>query len=436
MRKLRILTCAYACLLEDGVPVIGGEAVLGWNIVHQIGRFHQVWVLTSASNRPGIEAELQRQAAPDITFVYVELPRWLRPFLTFLGGIQFYAYLWQVQAYWAAKRLHRQVKFDAFHHVTYANDWMASYVGGLLPVPYLRGPGGGAHRTPKAFLSEYSFMARLWEGFRSFGQWVLRHDPIYMRGQHRARAILLCNREAADAVPKRLKSKVQMFPVNGISAEDLRVFSGTNGNGNSPAAAGGDRQALPGVSFHVLSAGKLLSLKGYALAIRGFAPFARRHTDVKFTIVGDGPERQRLENLILELELQSQVELVRWMPRQDLLALMRHCDTFLFPSLRDGGGAVVVEAMAAGKPVICMDLAGPGVHITEDCGIKIPPRTPLEAAELMGQALERLYEDRDLRLRMGKAGRARAEQVYTWDHLGDRLLKIYEEALGAASPGN
>ena len=143
-----------------------------------------------------------------------------------------------------------------------------------------------------------------------------------------------------------------------------------------------------------------------------------------------------MENLILELELQSQVELVRWMPRQDLLALMRHCDTFLFPSLRDGGGAVVVEAMAAGKPVICMDLAGPGVHITEDCGIKIPPRTPLEAAELMGQALERLYEDRDLRLRMGKAGRARAEQVYTWDHLGDRLLKIYEEALGAASPGN
>ena len=212
MRKLRILTCAYACLLEDGVPVIGGEAVLGWNIVHQIGRFHQVWVLTSASNRPGIKAELQRQAAPDITFVYVELPRWLRPFLTFLGGIQFYAYLWQVQAYWAAKRLHRQVKFDAFHHVTYANDWMASYVGGLLPVPYLRGPGGGAHRTPKAFLSEYSFMARLWEGFRSFGQWVLRHDPIYMRGQHRARAILLCNREAADASPA---AKEQSADVSG-----------------------------------------------------------------------------------------------------------------------------------------------------------------------------------------------------------------------------
>jgi len=112
---------------------------------------------------------------------------------------------------------------------------------------------------------------------------------------------------------------------------------------------------------------------------------------------------------------------------------MRQCDTFLFPSLRDGGGAVVVEAMAAGKPVICMDLAGPGMHVTEDCGFKIPPRSPDEAIELMTQALERLYHDRELRVRMGHAGRARAEQVYSWDHLGERLRKIYEEVMEAPS---
>jgi glycosyltransferase involved in cell wall biosynthesis len=433
MRKLRILTCAYACLLEDGVPVIGGEAVLGWNIVQQIGRFHQVWVLTSASNRPGIEAELERQAAPNLTFVYIELPRWLRPFLTFLGGIQFYAYLWQIQAYLVARKLHAQVNFDAFHHLTYANDWMASYIGGLLPVPYLRGPGGGAHRTPKAFLSEYSFTARLWEEFRSFGQWVFRHDPIYLRGQRRARVILLCNREAADAVPPRLKNKVQLFPVNGISAEDLRIFSGANGNGNSVPPPGQGRQEVSGAAFHVLSAGKLLSLKGYTLAIRAFAVFAKHHAEVKFTIVGDGPERASLEGLVRDLGLESQVHLEKWMPRQELLWLMPRCDTFLFPSLRDGGGAVVVEAMAAGNPVICMDLAGPGLHVTEECGIKIPARSPDETIELMAQALERLYQDRELRLMMGQAARMRAEKVYSWDHLGDRLLKIYEEVLAVPS---
>src|SRR5271157_6144696 len=285
MRKLRILTCAYACVLEEGSPVVGGEAVLGWNVIRQIGRFHEVWGLTSASNRPGIEAELQRQAQPNLTFVYIEMPRRLRPFLTFLGGIQFYAYLWQIQAYLAARKLHARVKFDAFHHVTYANDWMASYVGALLPVPYLRGPGGGAHRTPKAFLKEYPFTARFWEAFRTLMQWVLRHDPIYLRGQRRARVILLCNREAADAVPPRLKSKVQLFPVNGISKEDLRIFSVANGKGNSVTASGQDPRVLIHADCHVLSAGKLLSLKGYALAIRAFAQFAKRHAHVKFTIV-------------------------------------------------------------------------------------------------------------------------------------------------------
>ncbi len=429
--RLRILACAYACVFEDGVPVVGGEAVLGWNIVRQLARFHDVWVLTPGANRPGIEATLQKHNPGNMVFCYVDLPRWLRYFLKLPSGVQFYAYLWQIQAYWAARKLHARVGFDAFHHITYANDWMASYIGALLPVPYLRGPGGGAHRTPKAFLREYSFRACVWERFRTFGGWILRRDPVFLRGQHRARAILLCNREAVEAVPPRLRNKVQLFPVNGISEDDLRIFSRANGNGSSAAAPDHGRQGSNATVFHVLSAGKLLGLKGYALAIRAFAPFAQHHSDVRFTIVGDGPERTRLENLIRQLGLENQVQLLRWTPRQDLLAMMRQCDAFLFPSLRDGGGAVVVEAMAAGKPVVCMDLAGPAMHVTEACGIKIPARSPEEAVELMAQALERLYQDRQLCLKMGEAGRARAEQVYSWDHLGDRLRTIYREVLGS-----
>ncbi len=434
-RRLRVLACAYACVQEDGAPVAGGEAVLGWNIVRQLARFHDVWVLTASSNRAGIERELQRQPEANLTFVYVELPGWLRPFLAHRGGVQFYSYLWQVRAYFAARALHAQTKFDVFHHITYANDWMASYIGALLPVPYLRGPGGGAHRIPKSFLPEYPFLARLWERFRSFGQWVLRHDPVYLRGQRLARVILLCNREAADAVPPSLKSKVQLFPVNGISAEDLQIVSGVNGIGTSSTVPRQGREGLSDATFRVLSAGKLLRLKGHALAIQGFALFAKLHKDVKFTIVGDGPERASLEGLIRHLGVERQVHLEKWMPRQELLGLMRQCEAFLFASLRDGGGAVVVEAMAAGKAVICMDLAGPGLHVTEECGIKIPAHSPHESIELMSQAVERLYQDRELCAKMGQAGRARAEEVYSWDHLGDQLRRIYEDVLGETSQG-
>ena len=430
MKRLKVLISAYACAPGGASEKFGGgELILGWNIAQQLTRFHEVWVLTHFQNKDSIERGLAQNEDAHLHFCYFGLPGLLERLRSVQGGIQFYSYLWQLRAYFLGRRLHRQIKFDVFHHVTYANDWMASFLGALLPVPYLRGPGGGAHRTPKAFLREYPFRARLWERFRAFMQWVFRHDPIYLRGQSRARAILLCNREAVDAVPPRLKSKIHLFPVNGISAEDMRILEWANGSG-SPATK---EPSQPAAAFHVLSAGKLLGLKGFALAIRAFAPFARRHADARFTIVGDGPEHARLEKLVRDLGLEEQVQLQRWTPRQDLLGMMRQCDAFLFPSLRDGGGAVVVEAMAAGKPVICMDLAGPGLHITENCGIKIPARSPDETIELMAQALDRLYHDRQLCVQMGQAGRARAEQVYTWDHLGERLLRIYEEVLGATS---
>jgi glycosyltransferase involved in cell wall biosynthesis len=118
------------------------------------------------------------------------------------------------------------------------------------------------------------------------------------------------------------------------------------------------------------------------------------------------------------------------MPHSELLVLMRASDVFLFPSLRDGGGAVVVEAMAAGKPVICMDLAGPGLHVTENCGIKVSPQTPDQTIKSIADALERLYGDRELLARMGEAARHRVEEAYVLDKLGDRLRGIYEGVLG------
>ncbi len=431
-RKLRVLACAYACLLESGSPISGGEATLGWNLTRQLARFHDVWVLTATSNQRGIEAELKRQPLPNVTFHFVDLPRWMQPWLKYPGGVQLYAYFWQVRAYFAARKLHSQVNFDIFHHITFANDWMASYIGALLPIPYLRGPGGGAHRTPEGFLRQYTAGARFWERFRSFGQSVLTRDPIFLRGQRRAGAILLCNREAADAVPKSLRRKVQLFPVNGISADDLKIIAGETEAGIPTTAAPPEPPPSSERPFEVLYAGKLLGLKGVALGIRGFAKFAQRHADVTFSLVGDGPERARLEALIHELGVEQSVILKKWMPRSELLRVMRASDVFLFPSLRDGGGAVVVEAMAAGKPIVCMDLAGPGLHVTENCGIKITPENPEQTAQGIADALERLYQDRSLVERMGRAARLRVEEAYVLDKLGDRLLGIYETVLGAS----
>jgi len=88
-----------------------------------------------------------------------------------------------------------------------------------------------------------------------------------------------------------------------------------------------------------------------------------------------------------------------------------------------------VEAMACGKPVVCVDSGGPGNHVQERWGIKIAPGTPDEVVEKMTSALLELASGTELRLRMGGEARRRAEEFYVWDRLGDRMDAIYRHVL-------
>jgi glycosyltransferase involved in cell wall biosynthesis len=386
-------------------------------LVNQIARFHEVWVITNAGDRAIIEEALKDNPFPNIHFEYVALPRLLRHFLRFQGSHQFFYYLWQIRSFWTARRLNQTHRFDLFHHITYANDWMVSFVGALLPIPYVRGPGGGAHRTPKLLQKEYSFSGRIWEKFRSIGQWLFRRDPFFMIGQNRASAILLCNQDSVASLPPKWAHKVHLFPVSGVSAQDLSIATVTKTEPHT---------------FDVLSAGTLIRIKGFALAIKAFSEFSRSHPDAQLSIVGSGPEETRLRDLIRNLEMTDKVQLVGAVSRDELLQKMASCDVFLFPSLRDGGGTVVIEAMAVGKPVVCLDIGGPGMHITDECGIKIDPASPEATVHKLAEALERLYSDSELCHVLGSAGRKKAERTYQWSKLGDRLNQIYGEALNAS----
>ncbi|MCX6723658.1 MAG: hypothetical protein NT155_00595, partial [Candidatus Staskawiczbacteria bacterium] len=166
------------------------------------------------------------------------------------------------KAYFVAKKLHKQVHFDIFHHVTYANDWMASYIGALLPVAYVRGPGGASPKIPKGFIDDYPLKDRFSEWFRSFGHLVSKCDPFYIIGQKKAKVILLCNNEALKTVSQKWKNKAQLFPVTGISSKELSFLDlnkKPKDNLNS--------------KFSLVSAGKLMRIKGFDLAIRTFKMF-------------------------------------------------------------------------------------------------------------------------------------------------------------------
>ena len=413
MNQLRVLAGVFTCCPSDKPGFSGGEDQLGWNLLRQIARYHQVWAITNEEDRDSIEAALQEEPIPNLQFCYVGLPAWLHPVLRFQGSHQLYYHLWQLKAYFAAKRLHKQVQFNLFHHITYANDWLASFIGAFLMIPYVRGPGGGAHRTPKSLEKEYSLGGRLWEKVRASGQWVFRHDPFFIMGQKRARAILVCTKDSQTMIPQAWREKVHLFPVSGVSTEDLST----------------DLTHKADSTFRVLTAGSLIRVKGFGLAIKAFQEFAKHHPDTQFRIIGSGPEEFKLRAIADRSTNGADTRFIEAMPRVELLAEMAAADVFLFPSLRDGGGTVVIEAMSMGKPVICLDAGGPGMHINSECGLKVAPSTPQQTVSDLAASLERLYSDRDLRLNLGSAARKRAKQDYHWDKLGDRLMEIYRRAI-------
>lgn len=414
MRRLKVLISAYACNPDEFSQMYPGEDETGWRLMDQLSRFHDVRVITDISNKKGIEKDLVQRDLVKVNFYYLQLPSLLRMLQKVEFGKRIYYYLWQIKALKVSLRLHRQFHFDLANHITFGNDWIPTFIGAFLPAPFIWGPLGGGQKTPKGLLQEYSVYGKLAEGVRSAAQWLGRHDFFRRRCLKRAKAILVCNRETREKIPRKYAGKIHLFPVNGISLEDTKANTSERNS---------DRV------FRVLTAGRFHRLKGFALAIKSFGIFSKKFPNSEFVLIGKGSEEKCLKRLIHNLGLESKVLNYTWMRREELLVQMRSSDVVLFPSFRDGGGAVVVEAMSCGKPVVCLDTGGPGFHIKEEWGIKISPKNSEYVVRKMAKALEELYLNKELKIKMGVAARKRAEEFYLWDRLGERLQEIYQQAL-------
>ncbi len=411
MTKKKALVSAYACNPSGSVKLHPGEDQTGWQIINQLARFHDLWIITHTYNRESVTQALTSKKMENVAFHFLELPFWLKWLYRIEFGQRIYYYLWQFRAWRLASKLNRKIHFDIAHHVTFGNDWIPSFIGAFLPVPFIWGPVGGGQRTPRPLLREYTLYGRFAEATRNTAQWFGRRMIVRKICLKKAKAFLVCNRETRIRIPDRYRDKVFYFPVNGFSGEDVP-------RGETPTS--GD------LTFRVVTAGRLHRLKGFALAVRAFAAFAGKHPEAELVIIGKGPEENVLRNLISELGLQNRARIVDWLPRKGVLEQMKSSDVFLFPSFRDGGGAVVIEAMASGLPVIVLDSGGPGAHVDHSWGVKIAPGKPEAVVRDMARALENLYSDGDLRKRMGEAGHRRVMDFYLWDRLGERMREIYD----------
>jgi glycosyltransferase involved in cell wall biosynthesis len=405
---MKILVSAYAC-----EPGKGSEPGVGWNWVKQIARFHEVWVITRANNEPGIRHEIEKNPMPNVHWIFYDLPHWLRFWKKGERGLRPYYYMWQFGIYLRAKRLMREVKFDVAHHLTFVNYWLPSFLA-LLPVPFIWGPVGGGESAPSKFRSAFSRKGRFYEHARDLARSVSRWDPILHQTARRARLGLATTRDTELKMRALGCRNVVLYSEAGLSEEDILRLAALPQHREGP--------------FRIVSIGRLLHWKGFDLGVRAFARVANEFPNSEYWIVGDGPERTRLGELARELGVDERVFFWGPLPRQVTLDKLLDCDVLLHPSLHDSGGWVCLESMAAGRPVVCLDLGGPAVQVNELTGIKVTAQSPEQAVVDIADALLRLIRDPELRARLSLAGRQRVKEVFCWNRKGEWINEAYATA--------
>jgi glycosyltransferase involved in cell wall biosynthesis len=406
MRRLKVLLSPFAC-----APAKGSELGVGWNTARELANHHEVWVLTQGIHRPAIETELARHPVPNLHFAYYDLPRWASWWHRRWLSKQPYYYLWQFGAYRVARRLHHEVGIDLAHHVTFVVYWKPSLLA-LLPVPFIWGPVGGGESSPPAFRADFAFRGMVYEATRDLARWVGERDPFVRLTARRSAVALATTEETAVRLRRLGAERVWVFSQVGLNQKEIDHL---HPNGAWPRED----------PTRFVSVGRLLHWKGFHLGLRAFA--RARLSDAEYWIVGDGPERERLEAVAKELKVSDQVKFWGRLPRDEALRKLSECHALIHPSLHESGGWVCLEAMALRRPVVSLDLGGPAALVTEETGFKIPAIKPEQVVDELAAVMNALTKDRDLTIRMGETARKRVVEQFNWRKKGAQIAEIYGE---------
>ena len=236
-------------------------------------------------------------------------------------------------------------------------------------------------------------------------------DPLFWLSAYRASLVLGINSNTRKAVPLSalITDKFLVEPAIGIEqvSTENRVYKH-------------DER----VKF--LFVGRFVPLKNPVLALDAFIECYKQSPtkNVELIMVGTGHEEKSLKNKVELNGLQHCVKFISWVTREEVMALMSEADVFLFPSI-EGGGMVVLEAMASGLPVICLNYGGPGEMVDDLSGILISINDYQETLEELKNALL-LLTDAEVRETKGLAAKVRANTYFSSDNKRVFIDSVYK----------
>ena len=275
------------------------------------------------------------------------------------------------------------------------------------PIPFVIGPISGGLPWPAGF-SRANKQKEWFAGLRN----VYRFLP-FARSTYRHAAAIIAGASQTYAEFASYNEKLFFVLENGVSRslcdDGLRV-SERNGK------------------LKLIFVGGLVPIKGCDLALRAVAPLLRKDL-AQFTIVGDGPERNRLEQLASSLGIDKAVSFCGWVTHDEAQHKLRQADVLVFPSVRDNSPAVVFEALAAGAVPVVVDSGGPGDTVRPNVGYKVPLTNESDVVSQIEKILASLAQDRDLLDRVREQGMSYARERLTWEAKAQALTAIMRWAL-------
>lgn len=406
--KLKILVSAYACS-----PFHGSEPGMGWNFVKGLSKYHEVHVITEKLKweKPVLKyLDDNPEKRENLNFYFIEKKR-NKPLRKIWPPSYYWYYRkWQQKAYQLALELNRSENFDLTHQLNMVGYREPGYLW-KIDKPFVWGPIGGLENSPWRFLPSLGKKGLLFYSGRNIINWWQRN---FLR---RPRL----------ASKKRESRIIAATPGDALLIEKLWKREST-----IMAEVGQEKDILKTENFRksheplqIVWSGQHTTGKNLPLLINALA-------QIKFPyvlhILGIGDQTKKWQKLAKELQIHTYCNWYGWIERENALSIMNQSHVLCITSIKDLTSTVTLEALSNALPVVCLDHCGFAHVVNENCGIKISVNTPSKAANNFARALNKLYNDEDLRRKLSKGAAKRAAD-FAWDKKIDELNKIYFELL-------
>lgn len=296
--------------------------------------------------------------------------------------------------------------FDIIHRLTPLSPTLSGPLAAAVPVPMVIGPINGGLPWPKAFdelrRREREWLIPLRGAFRLL--------PYYRSMFRNLAGYISGSGHVADNVPSWYKGRTFHLAENGIDPVTFPLAKSWH---------------EPRGRFRFITVGRLVPVKGIDMALEALAGL----DDCELVIVGDGPERDGLEQSARDFGVADRVRFTGWLAQAQIAAEMRSAQAFVFPSVKDFGGGVVLEAMASGLPCIVLDYGGPAELVSTHSGIRIPMQSRDKLVPLIRRSMNRLAGNHGLCRDLSRGAVDRVRSEFTWDAKADTIHGFYNSML-------